>query len=194
MRSTSLPSSLLRNSPFSFSSFKAFHCLGLCEAVRMIPPLAPSMVTASSVVGVEARSMSTTSQPIPIRVPTTTFFTISPEMRASRPTTILLLFTVHVLRISVAYAEVNFTMSSGLSPSPATPPMVPRIPEIDLIRVIDKWIYMYRLVPDLVFPNVIVTGIDAADCIRLSHLGGYNQLDVCPVAHIRQGDQPAGRY
>ena len=79
-------------------------------------------------------------------------------MAEFRPTTILLLFTVHVLRISVAYAEVNFTMSSGLSPSPATPPMVPRIPEIDLIRVIDKWIYFYRLVPNLVFPNVVIVG------------------------------------
>ena len=136
MRSTSLPSAAFRNSPRSFSNFRAFHCFGLCEAVRIIPPLAPSIVTANSVVGVEARSMSTTSHPIPIRVPTTTFFTISPEIRASRPTTILLLFTVHVLRISVAYADVNFTMSSGFKPTPAPPPMVPRIPEIDLIRVI----------------------------------------------------------
>ena len=95
-------SSLFKNSPRSFNNFKAFHCFGLCDAVRMIPPSAPSMVTASSVVGVVARSMSTTSQPIPIRVPTTTFFTISPEIRASRPTTILLLFTVEVLRIKVA--------------------------------------------------------------------------------------------
>ena len=50
----------------------------------------------------EAKPMFTTSNPIPIRVPHTTFLTISPEMRASRPTTILLLFTVVVLRISVA--------------------------------------------------------------------------------------------
>ena len=68
----------------------------------MIPPQAPSIVTANSVVGVEARSMSTTSHPIPINVPTTTFFTISPEMRASRPTTILLLCALQVLRIKVA--------------------------------------------------------------------------------------------
>ena len=94
------------------------------------------MVTANSVVGVEARSISTTSQPMPIRVPTTTFFTISPDRRASRPTTILLLLTVHVLRIKVAYADVNFTMSNGFNPSPAFPPMVPRMPDIDLISVI----------------------------------------------------------
>ena len=88
--------------PCSFSNFKAFHCLGLWLAVKIIPPHAPSMVTASSVVGVDASPIFTTSNPIPIKVPHTTFFTISPEIRASRPTTILLLFTVVVLRISVA--------------------------------------------------------------------------------------------
>ena len=86
----------------SFSNFKAFHCLGLWLAVKIIPPHAPSMVTANSVVGVDASPIFTTSNPIPIKVPHTTFFTISPEIRASRPTTILLLFTVVVLRISVA--------------------------------------------------------------------------------------------
>ena len=101
----------------------------------MIPPQAPSMVTARSVVGVEAPPMFTTSKPKPIRVPHTTFFTISPEIRASRPTTNLLLVLVVVLRISVAYADVNLTMSSGLRPSPAWPPIVPRIPEIDFINV-----------------------------------------------------------
>ena len=102
IRSTSLPSAAFRNSPRSLSNFKAFHCLGLWLAVRIIPPHAPSIVTANSVVGVEANPMFTTSNPIPINVPHTTFFTISPEIRASRPTTILLLFTLLVLRISVA--------------------------------------------------------------------------------------------
>jgi hypothetical protein len=32
-------------------------------------------------------------------------------------------------------AEVNFTISNGVKPSPAAPPMVPRIPEIDFIKV-----------------------------------------------------------
>ena len=36
----------------------------------------------------------------------------------------------------VAKAEVNFTTSRGVSPSPAGPPMVPRIPEMDLMRLI----------------------------------------------------------
>ena len=104
--------------------------------VMMMPPQAPSMATAISVVGVEARPMLTTSKPIPMRVPQTTFLTISPEMRASRPTTILLLCTLVVRRISVAYALVNFTMSRGFRPSPARPPMVPRMPEMDLMRLI----------------------------------------------------------
>ena len=102
----------------------------------MMPPQAPSIVTASSVVGVEASPMLTTSNPMPISVPHTTFLTISPEMRASRPTTMVLLFTVVVRRIHAAYADVNFTMSNGFSVSPTWPPIVPRIPEIDLISVI----------------------------------------------------------
>lgn len=102
----------------------------------MMPPQAPSIVTASSVVGVEASPMLTTSNPMPISVPHTTFLTISPEMRASRPTTMVLLFTVVVRRINAAYADVNFTMSNGFSVSPTWPPIVPRMPEIDLISVI----------------------------------------------------------
>ena len=35
----------------------------------------------------------------------------------------------------VAKAEVNFTTSIGLRPSPGLPPMVPRMPEIDFIRL-----------------------------------------------------------
>ena len=54
MRSTSLPCASLRNSPSLFSSFRAFHCLGLCDAVMMMPPHAFSITTAISVVGVVA--------------------------------------------------------------------------------------------------------------------------------------------
>jgi hypothetical protein len=35
----------------------------------------------------------------------------------------------------VPKAEVNFTISTGVSPSPAAPPMVPRMPEIDFMSV-----------------------------------------------------------
>ena len=34
--------------------------------------------------------------------------------------------------MNVAYAEVNFTISSGFKVSPAGPPIVPRIPEIEM--------------------------------------------------------------
>ena len=73
---------------------------------------------------------------MPINVPTTTLRTIGPERRASRPTTILLFFIVQVLLIKVAYADVNFTMSKGVRPLLVAPPIVPRMPEIDLIKVI----------------------------------------------------------
>jgi len=37
--------------------------------------------------------------------------------------------------IQVPKAEVNFTISNGVRASLVLPPMVPRIPEIDLIKV-----------------------------------------------------------
>ena len=140
MSSTVLPSSLLRNSPRLLSSLSAFHCLGLWLAVMMMPPSASAMVTASSVVGVVARPMSMTSNPIPMSVPQTMLLTISREMRASLPTTTFLFLAIPLLCRKVAYAVVNFTMSSGLSVSPAWPPIVPLMPEMDLISVI----YLFR--------------------------------------------------
>ncbi len=65
------PSSPFRNSPFSFNNFKAFHCFGLCEAVRIIPPSAFSNGTATSTVGVVESPKSITSIPKPIKVFTT---------------------------------------------------------------------------------------------------------------------------
>ena len=107
----------------------------------MIPPSAPLIRTANSVVGVVAKPMFTTSAPIPISVPHTTFLTIGPEIRASRPTTIFNFFPGCLRAMKVAYAETNLTMSSGFSVSPARPPIVPRMPEIDLISVILKYMF-----------------------------------------------------
>jgi hypothetical protein len=58
---------------------------------------------------------------------------MTPEIRASRPTTIF--FLPDCFKAQLPKAEVNFTMSKGVNPSPAAPPMVPRIPEIDFIKV-----------------------------------------------------------
>jgi hypothetical protein len=46
------PSSPFKNSPLAFNSFKAFHCFGLWLAVKIMPPSARSMGTATSTVGV----------------------------------------------------------------------------------------------------------------------------------------------
>ena len=86
---TAWPSIAVRNSPLSLRSLRAFHCLGLWLAVRMIPPSALANSTAISVVGVDAKPHFTTSIPQPMRVPTTSCSTISPDIRASLPTTIL---------------------------------------------------------------------------------------------------------
>ena len=59
------PSAAVRNSPFSFKSLSAFHCLGLWLAVKIIPPWAFSSVTAISVVGVVAKPILITSIPSP---------------------------------------------------------------------------------------------------------------------------------
>jgi hypothetical protein len=56
-------------------------------------------------------------------------------MRASLPTTIFTFFDALLFLIHNAKAELNFTMSIGLSPSPGLPPIVPLIPEIDFINV-----------------------------------------------------------
>ncbi|MPN04603.1 hypothetical protein SDC9_151846 [bioreactor metagenome] len=102
----------------------------------MIPPDADSFTTAISVVGVVAIPTSTTSQPIPVRVPVMILCTILPDIRASLPTTIFgLAFPVEFL-INRAYADANFTMSTGVRLSPTRPPIVPLIPDMDLISVI----------------------------------------------------------
>ena len=55
----------------------------------MIPPSAPAILTASSVVGVDANPHFTTSIPQLTIVPHTSCSTISPLNRASLPTTSL---------------------------------------------------------------------------------------------------------
>ena len=143
MARTSFPCLSLRNSPSELRSLSAFHCAGLCDAVSIMPPHAFMPVTATSVVGVEASPMFTTSNPIPVRVAHTRLSTIGPETRASRPTTIRFDAHSELLRINAAYAAVNLTTSRGLRPSPGRPPMVPRIPEIDLISDIWKTVKLY---------------------------------------------------
>ena len=86
--STSCPSLSDRNSPSWLSSLSAFQFIGLWLAVMIIPPCAPSPVTAISVVGVVARPISVTSHPHDRRVPLTTRSSAPPERRASRPITI----------------------------------------------------------------------------------------------------------
>ena len=81
------PASALRNSPLWLSNFSAFHCLGLWLAVKIIPPWADSIGTATSTVGVVDKPKSTTSIPWPTRVCMTKVWIISPEGRASRPMT-----------------------------------------------------------------------------------------------------------
>jgi hypothetical protein len=62
---------------------------------------------------------------------------MAPDRRASRPTTKVSRFPPARWPRNVAKADVNFTTSRGLNPSPGRPPIVPRIPDIDLIKLIN---------------------------------------------------------
>ncbi len=146
---SSAPSSALMNSPFSFSSFNAFHSLGLWLAVKMIPPAAASATTAISTVGVVLRPKSATSKPILFSVPVTRLLISSPLMRPSRPITILLL--VVFFCSNMPKAAVYLTTSSGDSVSPGFPPMVPRMPEMLFINAIACLRFSFSLQRYLLF-------------------------------------------
>ena len=47
--------------------------------------------------------------------------------------------------MNLAKAAVNFTISSGVRPSPAGPPIVPRIPEIDFMSDILEYYLNFGL-------------------------------------------------
>ena len=83
----SFPCLSFKNSPLAFNNFKAFHCFGLCDAVKIIPPSAFSKGTAISTVGVVDKPKSITLMPKPTKVLATKLLTILPEIRASRPMT-----------------------------------------------------------------------------------------------------------
>ena len=136
--STFIPCAAFINSPSLFNNFNAFHSLGLWLAVRMMPPQARSATTAISTVGVVLRSASITSRPSAFSVLITRFFTISPLMRPSLPTTIFLEKISCGLSFNnkVPNAAVNFTMSNGVRLSPVFPPIVPLIPDILFINAI----------------------------------------------------------
>jgi hypothetical protein len=102
----------------------------------MMPPAAPDSVTAISAVGVVVRPISRTSIPIARRVPDIRSLTIPPETLASLPMINEQGLLPFPFLMKVAKPEVNFTISGGVSPSPGFPPMVPLIPDIDLMRLI----------------------------------------------------------
>ena len=114
--STVLPSAASINSPLALSSLRAFQCLGLWLAVMMMPPSACCEITVISTVGVVERPVSTTSTPMPSKVPVTSESTMAPDTRASRPTTMVMRFLPVFCLRKVANAEANFTTSIGVSP------------------------------------------------------------------------------
>ena len=110
-------------------------------------------MTAISVVGVEAIPASMTSAPQAVSVPVTRASTISPDILASRPTTILGLRPFTVADTCCAYAVVNLTMSMGVRASPGFPPTVPLIPDIDTISDIQFPVLILQIYKKMLFPN-----------------------------------------
>ena len=102
----------------------------------MIPPSAFLATTAISTPGVVQRPTFITFTPQPSKVPSTRSFTISPDNLASLPRTTVSLRPGFLPTSHFAYEAVNFTASRGVRLSPIGPPIVPLIPEIDLISVI----------------------------------------------------------
>jgi hypothetical protein len=100
---------------------------------------------------------------------------MGPEGRASRPTTTTGLFSrPAILRlIHPANPVVNLTTSGGVNPSPARPPMVPRMPDMDLINATEKSFgYKYNrhhsLSLPLLHPLVSTISFKQNECERLS--------------------------
>ena len=102
-----------------------------------MPPPAPRARTAISTVGVVAWPQSMTSIPMLCRVAAVSAETTAPDGRPSRPMT-----TVGVAperSSQSANPATLLTMSSGVRFVPGDPPIVPRNPEILLIRGMQGW-------------------------------------------------------
>src|SRR5690606_9758680 len=140
---------------------------------------------AISTVGVVESPRSTTSIPMLCNVPITRFRTISPETRASRPTTIL--SAADCCWIKRPNAAVNLTISIGVSASPGLPPIVPRMPEMDLINV------MYTIVFEPVNLDKFHQGNGILELIFIFVATLFNLYDR-PTYFVRPGripgDQP----
>ncbi len=185
MRMTSLPAASSRNSPAASSSLRAFHCAGLWLAVMMMPPSARCEVTASSVVGVVARPRSTTSKPMAASVPHTRCRIMSPVTRASRPTTMRPQCPPLRRLMNVAYAAANFTISFAPRPSPAGPPIVPRMPEIDFMSAIYLQFQFSRasVFSTEIFYIVYIGQTLALVCLK-SVIRTHNEVDLRIVAQV----------
>src|SRR5215217_6497312 len=104
-----------RKSPEEFMNFSAFHSAGLWLAVIAMPPRAPRPRTSNCTVGTGHTSRSKTLHPDDRSPATTACRTISPDVRVSRPMTIVPGPT------NVPNACVNLVSRVGVRDSPTTP-------------------------------------------------------------------------
>jgi hypothetical protein len=64
---------------------------------------------------------------------------MGPEIRASRPRATDGLSFPDSAISQEAYADANWTVSMGVKPSEGFPPIVPRMPEIEITKLILAW-------------------------------------------------------
>src|SRR5215207_4051863 len=89
MSSISRPCPAPRKSPSGPTNLSAFHSAGLWLAVMAMPPCAPCRRTINWTVGTGQTPTSRTPHPLESRPATTDCLTISPEVRVSRPMTMV---------------------------------------------------------------------------------------------------------
>src|SRR6185503_7951413 len=155
-----------RNRPVEPMNFSAFHSGGLWLAVMAMPPCARRCRTWSCTVGTGHTPISITRLPVDKTPATTACLTISPEVRGSRPMTIV------PDPVCVPNACAKRVRSFGVSDCPTTP----RTPEILIFNVgIARMVTYQRgqaTLPDLFLPN-------NCDIVRVK-LGNKSGRVACP--------------
>ena len=142
------PISASINSPSSIQQLQSIPFFRIMTGGNDNSTQALSLLVAISTVGVVDKPRSITSIPNPVSVAVTSWLTMAPLIRPSRPTTTLA--GVPALPAcshnSEPKAAVNFTTSIGERVSPGLPPMVPLIPEILLINATEKRLGLQKYV------------------------------------------------
>src|SRR6185295_7563907 len=158
----------------ALSSFNPFHWIGLCEAVAIIPPSADRCLIIMATPGVVTMSRSINSTPDATSAAAAASRTHQPLGRESRPKTRRKnrpLIGLRLLRSHDENAMAMLPTTAGVR----LPPIVPRIPEIPIIKASMRFPTVGGQCPP--YRSAGIYGI--ADSARK----GYDALDDAPAHH-----------